>query len=870
MASKDDTRQHDSVTVERLNAKGFMSFSISGIKNPLVAWPKQSLQDITLPRTTAGHPGVCCDGPRCKATNEEPVTIKANRFKCLHCEDTDFCQQCMTSDETRHDPSHIMLVSSELVQCHRYSEVDGGQDSSSKLEIVPEILEAVAFLKQCEICTLVWEASSHGSLTAGNDRPLSERRSSFVTRVGTSSNDSTRLRFRPGEGHDDNGVVEMRIREHVAGVYALESRRKIVNPAIFVKHIDRPRKLSDHHPDSPSCLRRPNSYSGSEGCFALVRQWLKACEDSHEHCVPRKQATRPARLLYIPDGIDGRLYLVKGANVLEPYVALSYCWGRDPEPIQTTKQNINAHTENGLQISGLPPAIHNAVEATVNLGYRYLWIDRFCIVQDDKNDWAAESVKLCDTYTDAVLTLSADRSESAQEPFLGTQKCAEDKYVKMSFDYLLLAESHHHDLTSVYTGKSEPLHRRAWTMQERLVSRRVLHYTSNELIWECDSLIQCECGLESGPSYKQEQLALALRVPEVWHMFVIDYTTRALTHQSDKYMAFASLANRVGGTCRHPTDGQARYVAGLWVENLAADLSWMVPHPASVDAWLRNQSVDALPDWFSSSDDSSLGFYRVYPTWSWASMRGPVDYFRTWPMGQHRSYVEFIGYQPNMSQADKSPAHGLYGSALRLKAHVIGSDQAASKLNLFAYNFVRDLRKLGGEGMGIEIRTSVRYHDDQHSFTIDFAADNPVTAKRHTRWSDSHNIMCMLLGTYTFDDPSEMAGSIQAMAAYTSTRTDASPNLPAQNATNEPPTRIPQPHQNLYLEHGPLHDVFYPSTGEGKRIHESFYLVLVPSQEHPGAWERLGCFHTGLDTSSREAMATLFRELGRQEDITLV
>jgi hypothetical protein len=39
-----------------------------------------------------------------------------------------------------------------------------------------------------------------------------------------------------------------------------------------------------------------------------------------------------------------------------------------------------------------------------------------------------------------------------------------------------------------------PLLKRAWAYQERLLSRRVLHFAGYELIWECAASYDCECG----------------------------------------------------------------------------------------------------------------------------------------------------------------------------------------------------------------------------------------------------------------------------------------------------------------------------------------------------------------------------------------
>jgi len=39
-----------------------------------------------------------------------------------------------------------------------------------------------------------------------------------------------------------------------------------------------------------------------------------------------------------------------------------------------------------------------------------------------------------------------------------------------------------------------PLLSRAWAFQERLLSRRILHFCTSELVWECRELTECECG----------------------------------------------------------------------------------------------------------------------------------------------------------------------------------------------------------------------------------------------------------------------------------------------------------------------------------------------------------------------------------------
>jgi Heterokaryon incompatibility protein (HET) len=49
----------------------------------------------------------------------------------------------------------------------------------------------------------------------------------------------------------------------------------------------------------------------------------------------------------------------------------------------------------------------DAIVVTKALGLRYLWIDSLCIIQDDEDDWLAESKTMGTLYERAVVTLAA-------------------------------------------------------------------------------------------------------------------------------------------------------------------------------------------------------------------------------------------------------------------------------------------------------------------------------------------------------------------------------------------------------------------------------------------------------------------------------
>jgi hypothetical protein len=159
-----------------------------------------------------------------------------------------------------------------------------------------------------------------------------------------------------------------------------------------------------------------------------------------------------------------------------------------------------------------------------------------------------------------------------------------------------------------------------------------------------------------------------------WRTTVEEYSSRELTRTSDKLPAFSGLAHMVQASVGSP------YAAGLWVNDFLRGLLWRrlrttgtplsrVTSKESAASGLLN-SADASPslllplnrfsnyffDFMASSlpRDSNLTHSHtspkdaeprpyIAPSWSWASVEGPVDYRvaipsrRTDPAGSHKS-----------------------------------------------------------------------------------------------------------------------------------------------------------------------------------------------------------------------------------------
>ncbi|KAF2453856.1 heterokaryon incompatibility protein-domain-containing protein [Lineolata rhizophorae] len=334
--------------------------------------------------------------------------------------------------------------------------------------------------------------------------------------------------------------------------------------------------------------------------FDRVHELLDQCIDHHD-CGIIPDTELPSRVLDVSDNATSTVRLlvtVEGSATHGKYVALSYCRGV-AQGLNTTSDTLDK-MKVGIDLSIMPKTIQDAVLVTRGLGIRYLWVDALCILQgyDDsaRLDFHREAARMERIYSNAFLTISATRGSDAGLFFT---RC-----VAMPFcDGLGRSGKVNVVRYSKLRFGTEPIHRRAWTLQERLLSRRVLHYCNGHMVWECDNGLIKEDVMQGSVQkiiFSQED---RYRLPrnlsgKDWRMIVQIYSGRLLSVSSDKLPALAGIARRY-----HQLTGD-RYVAGLWERELVVDLLWYRPNP---------QGTGLPPE------------YRA-PTWSWASRDGRINF----------------------------------------------------------------------------------------------------------------------------------------------------------------------------------------------------------------------------------------------------
>jgi Zn ribbon nucleic-acid-binding protein len=118
------------------------------------------------------------------------------------------------------------------------------------------------------------------------------------------------------------------------------------------------------------------------------------------------------------------------------------------------------------------------------------WI--FCINQDDLQDWEEESVKMAEVYGNAYVTITAASALNDKTGFLvpRSEYMYKDFSNEESSGQLISGLS---TFRVVALKRRDPLSSRAWTFQERLMSRRTPYYHPQELIFECKQGQRREC-----------------------------------------------------------------------------------------------------------------------------------------------------------------------------------------------------------------------------------------------------------------------------------------------------------------------------------------------------------------------------------------
>ena len=280
----------------------------------------------------------------------------------------------------------------------------------------------------------------------------------------------------------------------------------------------------------------------------------------------------PHRVLEIESLEPLCVRVVEHSSRSERYACLSHRWAQSVTRSKSlTTQNLELYMA-GMPENKLSPLVRDAITAAFRLDLRFIWIDCYCILQDDEEDWEKEAANMASIYAHAFLTLSATSSVNGRSMFSTTPPdFREMQIAEIDGEAILVRKQLRHPCETTYLGKEivpGALLIRAWVYQERLLSNRFIHFTTDEIFWECRESTWCECGSgERNRARWRTNTSMALR-NQKWEDIAAQYDHTQLSFEKDRLPALSGVAKHYG---EHHLK---TYVAGLWREELPETLAW--------------------------------------------------------------------------------------------------------------------------------------------------------------------------------------------------------------------------------------------------------------------------------------------------------
>ncbi|RSL50322.1 hypothetical protein CEP54_011976 [Fusarium duplospermum] len=447
--------------------------------------------------------------------------------------------------------------------------------------------------KQCVVCMAVWEAVkpdldpvAHTKIATW--RPFAQNQ------------------FYPLAGHQDIGPMEERC--ILAACLAIQGE---TDASASYKPLALPLVL--HYRGFGFGLQRVTLWDRQYIDVGRVKSWLALCQDYHG-----KRCNTVLVEPKLPAGfrlIDTFSMCVSEHSSPVTYVALSYLWGSQSTTQKPTIQlqcsnQKQLEEENGLDSSQLPDVIADAIQLCMDIGHRYLWVDRLCIVQDDARSKHDQIRAMDRIYGMALFTIVAATDCASGLPGVSTRPRPASlenfswslKLEKQDAYYIwprILSPIHYRDINH------SAWNTRGWTFQERILSRRHLIICDQHIFLSCfysteeDDLVDWQCRFDINGSSFEKGLHLWKGNSSLdrYRQAVRTYTSRTLSYASDILNAFAGIESILA------VQLETNFVLGLPERSLLKALRW-------------------LPDGPSTPRDRGLGV----PSWTWAGWDGPATY----------------------------------------------------------------------------------------------------------------------------------------------------------------------------------------------------------------------------------------------------
>jgi hypothetical protein len=410
------------------------------------------------------------------------------------------------------------------------------------------------------------------------------------------------------------------------------------------------------------------SLANSSEIIDLINEWLCQCRNNHhDGCREKYGSLFAFRHLVketyfgVVDVIDMSLTeLPYRGDIPEAFIALSYVWGKDKiqeRSYMTTRSNVMVRIQpGGLKESwnSLPKTIRDVMLLVKSLGYRYVWIDSLCIVQDSAQNWQSNAKAMHLVYLHAYFTVCAADGDvkSGLRALKGvsTQRAPADP--KATSEQITVSDSYVEN--SILSAKCLPnvellvsklpetviqdsdWDGRGWTFQERMLSRRCLIFAGDRVYFQCRQMVMSQeifpdrggKGWSLDWTNSPLRTLAELKYKAFWFYMrsIRLYTGRKLSKSSDMLAAFEGVSWLLEQHFNAPL------LYGLPTSHFDFALLWM---PLGMLGRRRmrkseqpHHAEDCRSNQESSNDTKDDDFGgKEFPSWSWCGWtNGKIEY----------------------------------------------------------------------------------------------------------------------------------------------------------------------------------------------------------------------------------------------------
>ncbi|KAK3402767.1 heterokaryon incompatibility protein-domain-containing protein [Sordaria brevicollis] len=373
-----------------------------------------------------------------------------------------------------------------------------------------------------------------------------------------------------------------------------------------------------------SAIRR-----GLEVDYQLITKWLDDCGKHHgDACFCSPSDLDLIVGFQLVDCVSRRIIPASEADGTI-YATLSYVWGTTSS--SKTSEDIDGERSVKTLPNRLPQVVEDSIRVVNELGFRYLWVDKYCIPQDDTSAKHAQ-IRLMDRiYSRSAMTIIAAAGDDEEYGLPGVGSRQFKPELRIELAGVLTCAEPPQQLRLYHPPKDDIIlstwNTRGWTYQEALLSRRRLVFTDNQVFFQCQQMMYEEGKVSPTLASQNNDDPSVLAFPSpaaislsytVWER-IREFVERKLSFDRDALDAISGILNMYRSMSA-PSNGSRLFVRFAPVSSESFGKTWVL---ASSLLW-RSSWLDSAFGWQKnelSSEKLDRPRRKGFPSWTWVGWK---------------------------------------------------------------------------------------------------------------------------------------------------------------------------------------------------------------------------------------------------------